>query len=151
LQLHFGVVADRFLLLQQVAQQKSATKVYACHQGYIKLLLRPSLVIVDLNSHRSIRRVSLPPARHVPRHDRVRFTATITNTQLQVPALHGWRQRTNTPSTKGVAGDQLNSTLLWHPCSLNSWTGKYIVAQCNLVQWNHIHTFTAQCKQNALF
>ena len=30
LQLHFGVVADRFLLLQQVAQQKSATKVYTC-------------------------------------------------------------------------------------------------------------------------
>jgi len=33
LQLHFGVVADRFLLLQQVAQQKSATKVCVCHQG----------------------------------------------------------------------------------------------------------------------
>jgi len=33
LQLHFVVVADRFLLLQQVAQQKSATKVYVCHQG----------------------------------------------------------------------------------------------------------------------
>jgi len=34
LQLHFGAVADRFVLLQQVAQQKSATKVYVCHQGY---------------------------------------------------------------------------------------------------------------------
>jgi len=32
LQLHFGVVADRFLLLQQVAEEKSATKVYVCHQ-----------------------------------------------------------------------------------------------------------------------
>jgi len=34
LQLHFGVVADRFLLVQQVAQQKSATKVYVCYQSY---------------------------------------------------------------------------------------------------------------------
>jgi len=35
LQLHFGfgVVEDRFLLLQQVAQQKSATTVSVCHQG----------------------------------------------------------------------------------------------------------------------
>jgi len=33
LQLHFGVVADRFLLLQQVVQQKSTTKVYVCHGG----------------------------------------------------------------------------------------------------------------------
>jgi len=33
LQLHFGVVADRFLLLQQVAEEKSATKVSVCHQG----------------------------------------------------------------------------------------------------------------------
>ena len=32
LQLHFGVVSDRFLLLQQVAQQKSAAKVYVCHR-----------------------------------------------------------------------------------------------------------------------
>ena len=32
LQLHVGVVADRFLLLQQVAQQKSVTKVHVCHQ-----------------------------------------------------------------------------------------------------------------------
>ena len=29
----FDVVADTFLLLQQVAQQKSATKVYVCHQS----------------------------------------------------------------------------------------------------------------------